>query len=125
MDYGIEGVPSGLEARSVTGMDKRCVKHLMKQEMVAHVVQRVVKMVENDAPDDKEFAVVCQHGKHRSVAVVMLVLACVYYNAVVGFHNKIAFKVARGTLNLCPKGSGNSGSCDRSAMGSRLPYRRI
>ena len=116
--YRVEGVPSGLDARAVTGMDKRCLKHLMKQEIVADVVRRVVMMVENDGPDEKEFAVVCQYGKHRSVAVVMLVLACVYYNAVVGFHNKIALQVARGTLDLCPKGSGNSGSCDRSAMGS-------
>ena len=53
----------------------------------------------------KEFAVVCQHGKHRSVAVVMLMLACVYYNAVVAFHNDIAFEVAREALDLCPMGS--------------------
>ena len=97
--HTIQGVPSGLEARSVTGVDKRCLMHLMKQEAVALVVQRVVRMVENDARDDNEFAVVCQHGKHTSVAVVMLVLACVYYNAVVAFHNESAFKEAQKLLN--------------------------
>ena len=104
-DYHIKGTPSGLQARSVTGVDRRCVKHLMKQEVVARVVRSIVMLVENDAPDDKEFAVVCQHGKHRNVAVVMLILACVCYNAVVAFHNDSAFEVARGTLDLCPMGS--------------------
>ena len=78
---------------------------MMKQEVVACVVENVVRLVENDAPDDKEFAVVCQHGKHRSVAVVVLVLACVYYNAVVAFHNNIAYEVAREMLDLSWMGS--------------------
>ena len=77
---------------------------MMKQEVVACVVANVVRLVENDAPDDKEFAVVCQHGKHRSVAVVMLVLACVYDNAVVAFHNQIAFNEAHGLLNWNDEG---------------------
>ena len=104
-DYNIKGVPSGLQARLVTGVDKKCVEHLMRQVDVARVVRRIVMLVDNDAPGDKEFAVVCQRGKHRSVAVVMLILACVYYNAVVAFHNDIAFEVARETLDLCPMGS--------------------
>ena len=77
----------------------------MKQVDAARVVRRIVMLVDNDAPGDKEFAVVCQRGKHRSVAVVMLIVACVYYNAVVAFHNDIAFEVARETLDLCPMGS--------------------
>ena len=77
---------------------------MMKQEAVARVVRTIVMLVENDAPDDKEFAVVCQHGKHRSVAVVMLVLACVYYNAVVAFHNQMAFSEAQRLLNWNDEG---------------------
>ena len=78
---------------------------MMKQEAVARVVERVVSLVESDASDHKEYAVVCQYGKHRSVAVVVLVLACVYYNAVVAFHNNIAYEVAREMLDLCWMGS--------------------
>ena len=104
-DYMIEGVPSWVQKRFVTGIDKRCVMHLMKQEPVALVVQSVVSLVENDASDHKEYAVVCQHGKHRSVAVVMLVLACVYYNAVVAFHNHRAYEVAREMLDPSWMGS--------------------
>ena len=75
---------------------------MMKQEVVADVVGRVVMMVEKFGHGEKEFAVVCEYGKHRSVAVVMLVLACVYYNAVVGFHNESAFEVACGALDQGP-----------------------
>ena len=102
--YNIKGVPSGVHALLVTGVDKECVKHLMKQVDVARAVQRIVILAEDGASGDEELAVVCQHGKHRSVAVVMLVLACVYYNAVVAFHNEIAFKVARGLLNWNDEG---------------------
>ena len=76
----------------------------MKQEIVADVVRCVVMMVENDGPDEKEFAVVCQYGKHRSVAVVVLVLACVYYNAAVAFHNQMAFNEAQRLLNWNDEG---------------------
>ena len=77
---------------------------MMKQELVALVVQSVVRLVENDASDHKEYAVVCQHGKHRSVAVVVLVLACVYYNAAVAFHNQMAFNEAQRLLNWNDEG---------------------
>ena len=94
----VDGVPGGVDVRSVTGVDKRCVMHLMKQKEVAKVVQDVVRMVEGNARE-KEFAVVCEYGKHRSAAVVVLVLAIVYYNAVVAFHNESAFKEAQKLLN--------------------------
>ena len=78
--------------------------HLMKQEAVALVVQRVVEMVENNARDYKEFAVLCQHGKHRSPAVGVLVLAGVYSNAAIAFHNQMAFKEAQRLLNWNDEG---------------------
>ena len=93
----VDGVPRGVDVRSVTGVDKRCVKHLMKQKKVAFVVHDVVRMVEDNA-QEKEFAVVCDHGKHRSAAVVVLVLALVYYNAVVAFHNRMVFEEAQRLL---------------------------
>ena len=77
----------------------------MLQVDVARVVRSIVMLVDNDAPGDKEFAVVCRAGKHRSVAVVMLMLACVYYNAVVAFHNNIAYEVAREMLDPSWMGS--------------------
>ena len=104
-DYTIKGVPSGLQPRDVTGVDKQCVKHLMLQVEVARAVRSIVMLVEKHARDDKEFAVVCRAGKHRSVGVVMLMLACVYYNAVVAFHNGVAVQVARGMLDLCAMGA--------------------
>ena len=66
-------------------------------------MQDVVRMVEGNARE-KEFAVVCEYGKHRSAAVVVLVLAIVYYNAVVAFHNKMAFEEAQRLLNWNDEG---------------------
>ena len=103
-DYKIQGVPSDVVVQSVTGLDKRCVMHLMKQEAVALVVQRVVEMVENNARDYKEFAVLCRHGKHRSPTVGVLVLAGVYSNAAVAFHNQMAFKEAQRLLDWNDEG---------------------
>ena len=93
----VNGLLGCVDVRWVTGVDKRCLKHLMKQKQVAFVVHDVVRMVEDNAGEN-EFAVVCKHGKHRSVAVVMLVLALVYSNAVVGFHNNMVFKHAHRLL---------------------------
>ena len=93
----VNGLLGCVDVRWVTGVDKRCLKHLMKQKQVALVVHDVVRMVEDNAGEN-EFAVVCTHGKHRSVAVVILVLALVYSNAVVGFHNNMVFKHAHRLL---------------------------
>ena len=47
-----------------------------------------------------ELAVVCRHGKHRSVGVAILMLACVYYNAVLVLHNRWAVKDALRWLEI-------------------------
>ena len=57
-------------------------------------------LVEQDASGDEELAVVCRHGKHRSVGVAMLMLACVYYNAVLVLHIRWALDDARRWLEI-------------------------
>ena len=99
--YNIKGVPSGVQALLVTGVDKECLKHLTKQAEVARAVRDIVILAEDSASGDEEVAVGCQFGKHRSVGVVMLMVACVYFNAVVAFHNQRAFERAREKLELC------------------------
>ena len=103
--YNIKGVPSGVQALLVTGVDKECVKHLMKQADVARAVRDIVILAEARTSGDEEVAVRCQFGKHRSVGVVMITVACVYFNAVVAFHNQRAFEVAREKLELSVRAS--------------------
>ena len=72
----------------------------MTQPEVARAVRYIVVLVELDTSFCGELAVVCEHGKHRSVGVAMLVLAFVYYNALLALHNRCALNDALRWLEI-------------------------
>ena len=97
--FKTSGTPPGVNPRDVTGLDFRCLAFMLSQPEVARAVRAIVTVVEVGGETTREVAVLCEHGKHRSVAVAMIMIALVYPQARLALHNERALVDARTYLD--------------------------